>query len=68
MASLSSLKDSIASLLGEAGSDVIYSLGSEQIPLKKGKHEKTLIFLEYIVVSGNLYTGLHTMAKSIFLW
>lgn len=45
IASFSSLKDSVASLLGEADRKLISSLGSEQIPLKKDKREKTPIFL-----------------------
>lgn len=65
MASFSSLKVSVASLLGEADGNLISSLGSEQIPLQKDKHKTTLIFLEYIVVSGNLYTSLQIIAKPI---
>lgn len=67
MASFSSLKVSVASLLGEADDNLISSLGSEQIPLQKDKH-KTLIFLEYIVVSGNLYTSLQIIAKPVRSW
>jgi len=64
MASFSSLKDSVTSLLGEAGSNLIS--GSEEIPLSKDKHEKTMIFPECIVVSGNLYTSFQIIENTIF--